>query len=396
MNLSGGQELSIRVFTGGEKSLLLWLPSERGAGASDEFHARALAGLGHSVWLPDLHDAFFLQPDRASISKIPVEDIVGLIDAAAAGDAPVFLMSSARGAQLALIAAREWQLQNPANQRLRGLVLMNAYVYELGEQVSPQIDYLPIARATNLPVYLLDAEFSTTSLRIRQLAEVLGSGGSQVYTQVLKGLRGGFYSRNDSDLEPQELAAKRAFAATIDRSIGLLSHSRVPKTAAPGGDDARRFSDVPKQSLSLLRLQQAVVTPTLRLRDFDGQQFDLEQRRGKVTLLNFWASWCGPCVTEIPSLHSLKVRIDNPDFEIVSINMGESHAQVAEFVQQVPIEFPILMDIDGDVSRNWNIYFYPSSYLVDGEGKIRYAYLGALEWDSAENVAIIRNLLGIP
>ena len=373
------------------------LPSERGPGANDEFHAGALAQLGHSVWLPDLHDAFFLQPDRASISKIPVQDIVGLIDAAtAASDAPVYLMSSARGTQLALISAREWQLQNPANQRLRGLILMNAYVYELGEQVTPQIEYLPIARATNLPVYLLDAEFSTTSLRIRQLADTLGSGGSQVYTQVLKGLRGGYYSRNDNDLEPQELIAKQAFAATIDRSVGLLSHSRVPAMAAAGGDDARYFSDVPKQSLSLLPLQQAVITPTLRLHDFGGQQFDLEQRKGKVTLLNFWASWCGPCVTEIPSLHRLKARIEDPDFDIVSINMAESHAQIAAFVQRVPIEFPILMDVDGEVSRNWNIYFYPSSYLVDAKGKIRYAYLGALEWDSQENVDIIRKLLGIP
>jgi thiol-disulfide isomerase/thioredoxin len=110
-------------------------------------------------------------------------------------------------------------------------------------------------------------------------------------------------------------------------------------------------------------------------------------------LVNFWASWCRPCVTEIPSLHRLAAALDDTDFQIVTVNVGENRDRVQQFLQRVPVELPLLMDYDASASKDWMIYVYPSSYLVDRQGVIRYAYLGALEWDSAEIVEIIRALL---
>ena len=77
----------------------------------------------------------------------------------------------------------------------------------------------------------------------------------------------------------------------------------------------------------------------------------------------------------------------------MTVNVGEDRERIARFLQRVPVELPLLMDYDASAAADWMIYVYPSSYLVDGQGKIRYAYLGALEWDSTQNIEIIRNLL---
>jgi thiol-disulfide isomerase/thioredoxin len=106
-----------------------------------------------------------------------------------------------------------------------------------------------------------------------------------------------------------------------------------------------------------------------------------------------WASWCRPCVEEIPSLHRLRDKIDNPNFEIVTVNVGEDRDRIDQFLARVAVELPLLMDKEGIVSAARKVYVYPSSYLVDHQGKIRYAYLGALEWDSAETIKIIQSLL---
>jgi thiol-disulfide isomerase/thioredoxin len=123
------------------------------------------------------------------------------------------------------------------------------------------------------------------------------------------------------------------------------------------------------------------------------QTYVLAEQGKKVVLVNFWASWCRPCVEEIPSLHRLRNKIDNSKFEIVTVNVGEDRERIDKFLARVPVELPLLMDNEGIVAAAWKVYVYPSSYLVDHQGKIRYAYLGALEWDSAETIKIIQSLL---
>ena len=91
--------------------------------------------------------------------------------------------------------------------------------------------------------------------------------------------------------------------------------------------------------------------------------------------------------------HRLGQQVQDPAFDIVTVNVGEERERIARFLQSVPIELPLLLDVDSRAASEWKIYVYPSSYLVDHHGQIRYAYLGALEWDSAENIAIIQNLL---
>ena len=116
LRLDSGQEIEVERFAGGNESLVLWLPSERGINDAHKMHATGLAAMGHETWLADLHDSYFIERNRTSISQFPLDDVVSLIDVATTTSAAgVVLVSSSRGAQLALIAAREWQLKNPGN-----------------------------------------------------------------------------------------------------------------------------------------------------------------------------------------------------------------------------------------------------------------------------------------
>lgn len=394
IELPGDHEIELQRFSASGDSLLLWLPSERGIRPAHRQHARTLAQAGHEVWLADLHDAYFVERNRNSIDQMPLDDVVGLIDAATQrSNADLVLISSSRGAQLALMAAREWQLKNPGQTRIKGIFLTHAYLYEGRPRVGSPARYLPIAQVSNLPIYLLDTQYSTRVARIGELADQLSQGGSQVFTQVLTGVQGGFFARDNASLSDADRDAKDRYASIIDRAVTALKRVSTPDSAPASDFDTRLFSRRPTQHAGLNPVENPGPSPALVLKDMDGRSYRLDEHRGKVVLVNFWASWCRPCVEEIPSLHRLHQKVGDPVFEIVTVNVGENRERITRFLERVPIDLPLLMDRDGEVHKAWQVYVYPSSYLIDQHGKIRYAYLGALEWDSPDNITIIQNLL---
>lgn len=394
LSLPSGQDIALLQFPGSGKSTLIWIPSERGFRHSVVPHAHKLAKLGHEVWIPDLHDAYFLTRDSESLNEVPIDDLVALIDAAAnRSEAPVLLLSSLRGAQLALIAAREWQLSHPGQRRLKGIVLLHPNLHAQRPHAGETARYLPIARATNLPVYLLETQYSTRSPHLQSLADELSRGGSQVYTQVLADVRGGFFARDESELNAASIAAADEFAATLNRALGLLASMTTPSRAASfSGDTRQRWRSVDRPT-ALQRMARPMAAPPIRLPRYPGDDETAWPQQGRAALINFWASWCGPCVEEIPSLHRLQAEMQDEPLDIITVNIGEDREAIAEFLEQVPMRLPVLMDVTGNTAKRWNIYVYPSSYLVDSDGIIRYAYLGALEWDSPHNVRLMRDFV---
>jgi thiol-disulfide isomerase/thioredoxin len=133
--------------------------------------------------------------------------------------------------------------------------------------------------------------------------------------------------------------------------------------------------------------------PPIALKTLDGEPFRLEQLRGKVVLVNFWATWCEPCIEEMPSMQKLRARLAGAPFEIVAVNHQEGEARIRAFLQKVPLDFPIVRDTDGAVTRAWQARIFPSSYLVDAEGKIRYLLIGAADWTAPAAVRKVEALL---
>ena len=112
-------------------------------------------------------------------------------------------------------------------------------------------------------------------------------------------------------------------------------------------------------------------------------------------MVNFWATYCGPCIKEMPSMARLKQKMADRPFEILAIDMAEEQADIAAFLQRhnIKVNFPILLDMQAEVISSWMVSAVPTTFLVDPQGQIRYALFGAIEWDSDEVLDTINKLL---
>ncbi len=135
-------------------------------------------------------------------------------------------------------------------------------------------------------------------------------------------------------------------------------------------------------------------SPKLALEDLGGRQHSLSNLQGQVVLVNFWATWCPPCIIEMPSMQRLKDKLAGRPFKILAVNVKESEGTIWKFHKLVKVDFPLLLDRDGRASEDWQVVVYPSSYLVDATGRIRYQVTGMLEWDAPEVVGAIEALMG--
>ena len=126
-------------------------------------------------------------------------------------------------------------------------------------------------------------------------------------------------------------------------------------------------------------------TPALALRDVEGRLHRLEDYRGKVVLVNFWATWCEPCREEMPSMNRLRAALAGRPFEVLAVNLAESESRIRRFMDQVPLEFTVLMDRDGATAKAWQARVLPVSFLIGADGRIRYSVLGEIDW-TAEGV----------
>lgn len=133
--------------------------------------------------------------------------------------------------------------------------------------------------------------------------------------------------------------------------------------------------------------------PPFTLTDLQGRTHSLSDYRGQVVVVNFWATWCLPCVKEMPSMQRLKDRLADRPFTILAVNMAESEGDIETFLYKIKVDFPILMDKEGDVRKAWHVFAFPTSFVLDAEGNIRYALFGALEWEAPEVVRRIASML---
>jgi thiol-disulfide isomerase/thioredoxin len=130
------------------------------------------------------------------------------------------------------------------------------------------------------------------------------------------------------------------------------------------------------------------------LPDLKDKPHSLPDYRGKVVVVNFWASWCPPCIYEMPELTRLKAQLADRPFEIIAINVGEKKYRVRKFTKVINFELPVLLDSDNEAFREWGVKTLPTSFLVDADGRIRYQVRGNPGWEEETTLSLIETLMG--
>jgi len=137
--------------------------------------------------------------------------------------------------------------------------------------------------------------------------------------------------------------------------------------------------------------------PDFFLEDMDGKKRHLSDLRGKVVLVNFWATWCPPCRREMPSIERLSQALKGRDFEILAVNVAEDIDMVNSFTSTLDMEptFPIVFDKDSSVLKSWPVMGLPTTFVLDKNGRIVYRAVGGREFDNPSILAQIRGLIDL-
>jgi cytochrome c biogenesis protein CcmG/thiol:disulfide interchange protein DsbE len=117
--------------------------------------------------------------------------------------------------------------------------------------------------------------------------------------------------------------------------------------------------------------------PQFELHNLHNDSFSLVEMRGKIVVLNFWATWCGPCRFEMPLFEKLH-NSANPDLEIWGVNFDENPQQVERFIEELKLSFPILLDPGANVQDLYQVRGYPTTFIIDEDGVIRFQHIGLI------------------
>jgi thiol-disulfide isomerase/thioredoxin len=133
--------------------------------------------------------------------------------------------------------------------------------------------------------------------------------------------------------------------------------------------------------------------PAFQLDSLAGKPVNLADYKGQVVLLNFWASWCGPCRKEMPILEQLHKQYRSKGFSLVGVNVEPNSADALTMLKSVPVSFPILFDRDSTVSKLYQVQGMPNTVIVDRQGRVRYVHRGYKPGEENEYLDQIRNLI---
>ena len=125
-------------------------------------------------------------------------------------------------------------------------------------------------------------------------------------------------------------------------------------------------------------LAPASAAPDFTLHAMDGPNLRLKEQRGRVVMVNFWATWCGPCRQEMPQLNRLYEKYKGSGFVLLGVNVDDDQRKAAEVAGKLGVTFPVLLDTDKTVSKLYELSTMPSTVLIDRDGKVRYVHRGYL------------------
>lgn len=175
------------------------------------------------------------------------------------------------------------------------------------------------------------------------------------------------------------VAAVIALIATAS----LLFSAGLPQRA--------EYSGLVIEGLGLVAPEIGAVAPPIEQPTLSGDTLSLFDLRGESVVINFWATWCAPCLVEMPALQDLH---DENDVRIVGVNMGEARAVVAEWIAENDITFDIVLDLNGQVSQMYRLRGQPSTYVVAPDGIITHIFYGPVSIDALQTALATHEMNG--
>jgi peroxiredoxin len=149
----------------------------------------------------------------------------------------------------------------------------------------------------------------------------------------------------------------------------------------------------PEHPLLLDTPHEPVAALDFTARTVSGRQVRLSELRGQVVLINFWATWCVPCLLEMPAMDRLNRRLGGRAFRMLAINQGESLEEIQRFAQGRGFTFELVLDPDGTVGGNYGANRLPITYIIDHRGMVIRRAIGPRAWDSAEAMDFFGELI---
>ena len=134
-------------------------------------------------------------------------------------------------------------------------------------------------------------------------------------------------------------------------------------------------------------------TPPLALRDLAGKEHKLADYKGKVVVLNFWATWCDPCREEMPAMQRLQDKLAGSPFVVLAVAYGEGPPRINAFLKETPVRFTVLLDRDTSAATAWTVKVLPTTLVIDPEQKVRFVAVGDVGWDTPPIEGEIMKLL---
>jgi thiol-disulfide isomerase/thioredoxin len=142
-----------------------------------------------------------------------------------------------------------------------------------------------------------------------------------------------------------------------------------------------------------ISVQNPVAARNFSVPTLDGANQALSALKGKVVFLNFWATWCGPCRAEMPSMEILYQRFKNSNFVMLAVDIQETREEVVAFMREMGLSFPVGLDLNGRASSLYNISAIPTSYIIDRDGYIVAAVRGSMNWNTPEVFSAFEKLI---
>ncbi|WP_018954765.1 redoxin domain-containing protein [Thioalkalivibrio sulfidiphilus] len=401
LDLPDGERLDVRVWGGDNTGpLFVWLINQYGETEGPHNLARRLAERNATVWQVDLLDSLLLQRSNEVVRNLDGAPVAALLQKAVeSGRGPIVVTTCDRMTVPLLRGLRTWQEQATDMNAVAGGILFFPNLYRGTPVAGEEPELLGIVSATNMPLAILQPELGTNRPRLEELLATLHRAGSPAYGWLVDSVRD-YYLLRSVEPEAVELEAMGGpipfdvTRAILDTPTQLLAATRLlaqtPRSDRPAPLDEE--AEAPVLPAFGLVERPAYDPPGYDLVDARGVRHQHTESLGRVTLVNFWATWCPPCVHEIPSMNRLAAAYPEDEFGIVSINFRESPAHILNFMEDVNVDFPVLMDEDGAVSGEWRVFAFPSSFLLDRQGRVRYSVNTAIEWDTEEVREVIDRL----